>query len=275
MSLTITTLVENRKRDDRYLAERGLSLLIHWQDKRILFDTGASEAFLENADTLGEDLSRLDYVVISHGHSDHSGGLRALCQSTRRKFGLVLNPQFFQKKFKREDAHLRYIGNDFAEEFLQIENIKTIFPMKDTFELIPGLYIISDFPRISFEKDDESFMALSGGEYRQDSFPEEQALVIDTPKGLVVFTGCAHNGIVNICETVKARLKKPVYAVLGGLRLNEADSQRIEKTAEYFRESGIAKFGSCHCAGESASACLAAACPEFLELTAGSVIVIE
>ena len=205
MSLTITTLVENQKSGDAFLAEHGLSLLIQWQGQRILFDTGASEAFLENADTLEEDLSHLDYVVISHGHSDHSGGLRALCRQTRRKFGLVLNPHFFDKKFLREDSHLRYIGNDFAEEFLQIENIKTIFPMKDTFELVPGVFILSDFPRISFEKDDQRFMLLRGGQYRQDNFPEEQVMAIDTPKGLVLFTGCAHNGIVNICETVKDR----------------------------------------------------------------------
>ena len=101
---------------------------------------------------------------------------------------------------------------------------------------------------------------------------EEQVLVLDTPKGLVLLTGCAHSGVVNICETAKKRLGKNIYGIIGGLHLAEADSERIEKTAAYFRESGIQLIGACHCTGQRAAACLAAACSGFLELTSGKIV---
>ena len=95
MSLKITCLVENDRIDDKFTAEHGLSLLLQWRGKTFLVDTGASEAFMDNAETLDVDLSKLDYVVLSHGHWDHSGGFRSLCRNKKRKFSLVLNPNFF------------------------------------------------------------------------------------------------------------------------------------------------------------------------------------
>ncbi|MCL1806015.1 MAG: MBL fold metallo-hydrolase, partial [Clostridiales bacterium] len=75
MTLRITSLVENTKTDEQLVCEHGLSLLIEWQGKSILLDTGASESFMDNADALDKDLSKVDFVVLSHGHSDHSGGI--------------------------------------------------------------------------------------------------------------------------------------------------------------------------------------------------------
>ncbi len=273
MTFKITSLVENTKSQDCYLSEPGLSLLIEWQGKSFLMDTGASEAFLDNADTMEKDLSKVDYVILSHGHSDHSGGLRTLCRSTRRKFSLVLSPHFFDKKFIRDQEYLRYIGNDFAEEFLQIENVATIFPMIDTFSLLDGVYIISDIERITdVEKEPTDFIVLRGGEYAEDQFADEQVLVFDLPQGLVIVTGCGHSGIINICETVKKRLQKPIYAIVGGLHLKSSGNERIEQTAAYIREQGIAKLALGHCTGERSMACLEAAGTEIHSLAAGTVL---
>ena len=274
MTLRITSLVENTKAGEHLACEHGLSLLIEWRGKNILVDTGASEYFLDNADTLGKDLSRVDYVVLSHGHSDHSGGMRTLCSSTRRKYQLVMNPHFFNKKFKREQDYLRYIGNDFNEEFLQIENVATIFPMLDTYTLIEDVYVVSGVESSSaFENVPDEFVVLNGGTYSPDGFSDEQTLVFDLPQGLVVVTSCAHKGIVNICEAIKKRLHKPIYAIIGGLHLKDSSNDRIEQTAGYFRNEGIAYLALGHCTGENGINLLkASGCPEIHPLSSGTVI---
>jgi len=273
MGIQVTTLIENGRLDESLLCEHGLSLMIQTDDKRILFDTGATAAFIDNAEALNIDLTKIDYVVLSHAHFDHSGGLRCLCQSTRRKFELILNPHFFNKKFVKEADYLTYIGNDFAEEYLKIENIKTTFPLTDTFELVPNIYIMSNFESISdFEPRDPRFMILRGGEYKVDSFPDEQVLVLRTAKGLIVFSGCSHAGIVNICENVRKRLQEPIYAVLGGFHLKDTDMERVEKTTRYFKESGVQKLGACHCTSEAAMAYLALEGPELIGIPTGKIV---
>jgi 7,8-dihydropterin-6-yl-methyl-4-(beta-D-ribofuranosyl)aminobenzene 5'-phosphate synthase len=273
MTFKITSLVENTRAQEHLCCEPGLSLLIEWQGKNFLMDAGASDAFLDNADALGKDLTKVDYVILSHGHSDHSGGLRTLCRSTRRKFSLVLSPHFFDKKFIRDGEYLRYIGNDFAEEFLQIENVATIFPMINTFSLIDGVYILSDIQRTAaVEEEANGFVVLRGGEYTEDRFADEQVLVFELPQGLAVVTGCGHSGIINICETVKKRLQKPIYAIIGGLHLKSSSNERIEQTAAYLREQGVVKLALGHCTGEKSMTCLEAAGTEIYSLASGTIL---
>lgn len=276
MKIQVTTLADNGKLDDMFASEAALSLLIQVDQLKILFDTGATAAFMDNAEMLNLDLSKLDYVILSHAHSDHSGGLRCLCHNTRRKFELVLNPHFFNKKFKKEKDYLVYIGNDFSEEFLQVENIKTTFPLTDTFSLASGVHLLSNIEQVSeLEPRDPRFVVLRAGQYQLDQFDDEQILVIDTPKGLLVLTGCAHGGIINICESVRRRFDKPIYALMGGLHLKDSDMDRIQKTASYFKEIGIQYLGACHCTGEAALAYLAMEGPEFIEMKSGSVHVFD
>jgi 7,8-dihydropterin-6-yl-methyl-4-(beta-D-ribofuranosyl)aminobenzene 5'-phosphate synthase len=276
MNIQVTTLIDNGRLDETILCEMGLALLVQADDKRILFDTGATSAFLDNAESLSIDLSKVDYVVLSHAHFDHSGGLRSLCQSTRRKFELILNPNFFQKKFMQEDNFLTYIGNDFSEEYLRVENIKTTFPLTDVFKLAPNIFILSNFEQVcDFEPRNPKFVTLHGGEYKPDGFSEEQVLVLQTSKGLVIFTGCSHVGIVNICETVRKRLQEPIYAIMGGLHMKDADMERITKTGQYFKEIGVQKLGACHCSGDEAIAYLALECPDFIDMPSGKVTIFE
>ncbi|MCL1848757.1 MAG: MBL fold metallo-hydrolase [Clostridiales bacterium] len=273
MTLKITSLVENTRAGDHLSCEAGLSLLVEWRDTVFLVDTGASDLFMENADTLEKDLSKVDYVILTHGHSDHSGGIRTLCQTTRKKFQLVLNPSFFNKKFKRDNEYLRYIGNDFNEEFLQIENVTTVFPLINNFMLVEGVYILSDIEAVAaFEDEPNDFIVLNAGEYTKDHFDDEQILVFDLPEGLVVIAGCAHRGIVNICETVKKRLQKPIHAIIGGLHLKDSGDARIEQTAAYLREEGIKALATGHCTGDRGMACLEVAGPEVYPLSSGTVL---
>ncbi|MDR0469300.1 MAG: MBL fold metallo-hydrolase [Peptococcaceae bacterium] len=273
MTLKITSLVENSKAGDHLLCEPGLSLLIEWRGKTMLLDTGASEFFMDNADTLDKDLSKVDYVVLSHGHSDHSGGIRTLCASTRKKFKLVMNPRFFDKKFIREKDYLRYIGNDFNQEFLQIENVATIFPLTDMFTLLDDVYIISDIVSVAaYEDESNDFVVLKGEQYLPDGFADEQVLVFDLPQGLVVLSGCAHRGIVNTCEAVKKQLKRPIQAIIGGLHLKNSGEERIRQTAAYILREGISHLALGHCTGDAGLDGMKANGVKIQALSSGSVI---
>jgi 7,8-dihydropterin-6-yl-methyl-4-(beta-D-ribofuranosyl)aminobenzene 5'-phosphate synthase len=276
MALRITSLVENAKAGDHLACEPGLSLLIEWRGKTILLDTGASEYFIDNADVLDKDLSKVDFVVLSHSHSDHSGGIRTLCASTRKKFKLVMNPRFFEKKFIREGDFLRYIGNDFNQEFLQIENVATVFPVTDKFALMEGVYVISAIDSVAaFEDEPNDFILLKGEQYLPDGFADEQALVLDLPQGLVVVSGCAHRGIVNICEAVKKQLNKPVHAIIGGLHLKSSGEERIRQTAAYILSEGIEVLALGHCTGEVGVAGLERHGVKIQPLSSGSVFEFE
>ena len=276
MTLRITSLVENTKAGDHLVCEPGLSLLIEWRGKTILLDTGASEYFMDNADILDKDLSKVDYVVLSHGHSDHSGGIRTLCASTRKKFKLVMNPRFFEKKFIREQDYLRYIGNDFNQEFLQIENVTTMFPLTDMFTLLDDVYVISDIVSVAaFEDEPNDFILLKGEQYLPDGFADEQVLVLDLPKGLVVIAGCAHRGIVNTCEAVKKQLKKPIQAIIGGLHLKSSGEDRIRQTAAYILKEGISFLALGHCTGDVGISGLEAHGVHIHPLSSGAVFEFE
>jgi len=137
MSLKITTLIENNPGEHKALLfEHGLSFFIEKDDCRILFDTGQSSAYLANASQLKIDLSHLDYVVLSHGHYDHSGGFRALTKLTTR-FTLLTGQGFFDEKYGVNNGTAEFIGNNFDETFLSYKRIKHQFIQERREEIFP------------------------------------------------------------------------------------------------------------------------------------------
>lgn len=105
MSVNITTLIENSPGEHHALhAEHGLSFFIEKDDHKFLFDTGQSGRIIENAAQLRIDLTSIEYVVLSHGHYDHTGGLQALTTITK-DFNLILGQGFFDQKYGCKKIH--------------------------------------------------------------------------------------------------------------------------------------------------------------------------
>lgn len=258
MELKITTLIENMPDcEGKLIAEHGLSLYIEFGGKRILFDTGQSGEFVKNAESLGKPLEDLDMIIISHGHYDHSGGVPTLLNTLQKITKMYVGEGFFEKKNKKlAEGAYHYNGNPFTEEDLLVRKLVLEKITEDITYLTEDILLFKNFPQVSdFEQLNPKFFIQKGEEYIQDAFSEELALGLRTKKGLVLVVGCSHVGISNILHSVKMRVKEPVFAVLGGTHLVEADEERLEKTMQAFRECGVCKVAVSHCTGEEGIKC--------------------
>lgn len=239
------------------LGEHGFAALIEYDDKAILFDTGAGHTLLHNAQRMNLDLKRVGQVALSHGHYDHTGGLWPLLQSCGPK-RVLAHPDLFAQRFGiREGAAARAIGIPYAESFLA--GMGASFSYSDAFrEVAPGIFLTGEVPRLTdFEKgDDGLFCDLSG--CRSDLVPDDQSMVIVTKNGLLLLLGCCHAGVVNTVEY--ARLKTGVdelYGVIGGCHLAFSAQAQVEATIKALRRYGVKKICAGHCTGFEAAARLA------------------
>jgi 7,8-dihydropterin-6-yl-methyl-4-(beta-D-ribofuranosyl)aminobenzene 5'-phosphate synthase len=276
MPLTITTLIENSPGEHHGLkTEHGLCFHIATGSHQILFDTGQSGAIAHNAAKLRIDLAGLDQVVLSHGHYDHSGGLRALTDITRR-FTLTLGQGFFAEKYGDRGNAREYLGNDFDEAFLAARGVSWEYLAGGLREIAPGVHAVSSFPRThADEKINPRFKIKTPDGYQDDPFDDEVLLALDSSKGLVVVLGCSHPGVKNLLDAVRKRLNKPIYAILGGTHLVEATPDSLEKTLAYLLAQNIQVIGVSHCTGNPAMDRLKACDGRFFHNRTGSTLFVE
>ena len=255
MSLRITTLIENNSDENNTLiSEHGLSLYIEIDEIKILFDTGQSGDFIKNADKLKIDLNNLNYVILIHGHYDHSGGFRKLVENTKNSFKLIVENKFFNEKYKLlESDKYKFNGNSFDREFINANNISTKYINQDSFNITEDVILFSNFEtNTDFEVLNKKFYIKQNYEYMPDDFSDEIALAVKTEKGLVVILGCSHVGVVNILKTIIKRTGMIIYCVIGGSHLIEADKLRLNNTIKFLKESNISILRLSHCTGENA-----------------------
>jgi 7,8-dihydropterin-6-yl-methyl-4-(beta-D-ribofuranosyl)aminobenzene 5'-phosphate synthase len=253
MEIKITTLIENNTDDKgQLLFEHGLSLYIEADGKKFLFDTGQSGDFIENAKSLSKNLNELDFCIISHGHYDHSGGFVKFVNEIGKFPPLIVGEEFFKPKYKILDAlEYKFIGNSFDERFLYENHIPLRKVKEDMKYLTDHIIVFHHFSRYTdYEKRNSRFYIKENSKYISDNFDDEISLGIITKKGLVVIVGCSHVGIVNILKTISERVDIPIYAVIGGTHLIEADEARIQKTIDAFKEMKIQLIAVSHCTGE-------------------------
>lgn len=276
MSVRITALIEDSWDNEALLNyEHGLSLYIETEERNILFDTGQSGGFIENAKLLHKDLNKLDCIVLSHGHYDHAGGFIKLTETIAELPELIVGEEFFLPKYKKigKDEY-KYLGLSFDEEFLRIrkQSLKKI--SKDLEYLTDKIIIFHNFTRYTnFEPINDKFWCIRDQEYDVDEFRDEIVLGILTEKGLVVIAGCSHIGIINILCTIQTRTGYPVYALVGGTHLIEADENRLEKTVQAFQAMNIKLIAVSHCTGDIGTGYMKRKLPDrFINNNTGNII---
>lgn len=273
--MKLTTLIDNYASENSALFnEHGLSFYVEADGKRILFDTGKTHHAIENAKQLNIDLNHLDYVILSHNHYDHGGGMTKLIEETEPSFNLVVGDSFFLRKYSMEDEEYKYIGNNFDEKDMHSKNISMKFLKEDMYAISERILLFSNFNnKVDFEKPAEKLYIQHNQKYEKDLFMDEITMAIRLEQGLLVISGCAHPGIVNILETISERTGQPIYGVIGGTHLMSASDDRIKKTIAYFKEKDISLLGLSHCTGEKAMNMLKEAFKEkFIFNNTGNVI---
>ena len=231
--ITITIVFDNNAYDPRLKTAWGFSALIESYDHILLFDTGSDGSMLlENMNVLGIDPTRLESVMLSHAHVDHTGGLSALLEAGARP-DVYLLPSFPASYRKQVGRFVEVI--DVTGSLMVAEN----------------LYTTGKLGR---------------------STPE-QTLVIRTDQGLIVITGCAHPGIIEILEQVQETFDDRISLVLGGFHLGSKSKAEIDSILKDFRRIGVEQVAPCHCTGERAVAMFAAEYGEdFIQAGVGRII---
>jgi 7,8-dihydropterin-6-yl-methyl-4-(beta-D-ribofuranosyl)aminobenzene 5'-phosphate synthase len=197
MKIKITTLSENTA-ELGYLGEWGLSMFIEADGLKVLFDTGAGIAAIHNAQLMGINLSKIDRIVLSHGHRDHTGGLREVLRRVGKEVEVIAHPDIWASKYSRRGKNpAHFAGLPFRQELL--ENLGARFNLtREPVRLTSSFLTTGEIPMLSdYEEIDSGLFDKKSGEMLPDELNDDLSLVIDTEYGLVVILGCAHHGIIN------------------------------------------------------------------------------
>jgi len=257
MEVRITTLSENTA-NFGFLAEWGISILIEVDGMKILVDTGLSFSAVHNAKLLGVDLSTIDRIVLSHGHADHTGGLRDVLK-IKGEVEVIAHPDIWAARYvQRDQKEVQYCGIPFSRE--ESESWGARFNLsREPIYITDNVLTTGEIPMLSsYEKIENNLFVKENDTLCQDPLADDLALVIDTDFGLVVILGCAHRGIVNTLRQAQQLTgKELVYAVIGGTHLYRASKERIEKTIVDLKKMGVQRLGVSHCTGFHAAAQMA------------------
>lgn len=246
----VTLLVDNQTLVDRYyLAEPAFSAWIESENTQILFDTGYSDVFMENARRLNFEISELDVLALSHGHSDHTWGLPALADHLRQfrrkseKVRLVAHPEvFFRKEFEGEIYGVNFNIDNFTDVF---DFCLTTAPV----DLGGRVSFLGEIERTtSFECKESIGSTMKNGTWIADFVQDDSALVYQGEEGLLIITGCSHSGIVNIVRHAAAVTgQSKIIDILGGLHLQKPSVEQLEGTASFLESLGLKQLHASHC----------------------------
>ncbi len=246
--MLIKVLSENTSVSDAYAHEHGLSVYVETGDKKVLFDVGAGELFLENARKMDVDIADVDVLIISHGHYDHGGGLRTFLKENE-KAKVFLHPLAFQNYYVSKREEDEYIGLDQALK----DNPRIVFTCEN-YVIGDGLQtfsqVVQKYPLPASNK--TLLMEANGGRV-PDSFSHEQSLIVEEEGVTLLLTGCSHNGIRNILEHFYHLKGRMPDVSIGGFHLSTTSGahdslESIDALSQYLLTTGTI-FYTGHCTG--------------------------
>lgn len=253
--MKISVLIENTKANTKDLiCERGLSIYIEMNDKRILFDAGKSGNFILNANNMGIDLNKIDAAILSHGHHDHGGGLLSFLQINNKSRVYAkrsVNGDFYfrTRLFRSSVGINKKVFNECVDRI-------------NYTEIMDNVYIITDIEkRHKIPKGNKYLFVKDGDRVINDRFEHELIMVVREKDDLTIFTGCSHNGTVNMIEAVRNRFPDlKIKAIVGGFHLvrlpliNSLSSseEELDLLIKKIQDEDIKEVYTGHCTGEKA-----------------------
>ncbi|XFA98538.1 MBL fold metallo-hydrolase [Candidatus Izemoplasma sp. B36] len=240
--MKISVLTNNLSRDG-YASEHGLSIFIKHELYNILFDVGYTDVFIKNAKKLNVDLNKVEYIVLSHGHYDHTGGLRFLdsCKSLQH---IYIHKDAFIEKYAKEQKN-RYNGIPFKENDLVLTS-KHLYKTEGFSEIKPKFYLLSDV--LHNNKNTKYYVGD-----KLDDFHDESILILEENNELSLFMGCSHFGVVNGVEAVKEIFpNKKIKNLIAGMHLSSKSIEEVDLIGKKLFNLGIQKIYPMHCTGEKA-----------------------
>ncbi len=252
----LTVLVDNNTIIDKYyLGEPALSFYIEYESKKILFDTGYSNVVINNAKKMNIQLEQIDYIVLSHGHNDHTGGLEYLLdfyKNLEHKPQIISCSNVFSQRFDNIDGEF---GSPISKE--DVESIFAVIYTDKPFMLTENICFLGKIPRIN-EYEGKTQVGLLKGSNLPDFVEDDSALAIRTNDKIFIITGCSHSGIINICNYAKQVFKlDTISSIIGGLHLQEASLEHLEYTINELSRLNLDFLYACHCTGFKATCKLA------------------
>lgn len=248
--MKIVNLIENTKGDKECLFEHGLSFYVETANHKLLVDTGATGAFMENADKLGVDLSQVDTLILSHGHYDHAGGVLSFAK-VNPGARILMQQNADGEYYHKNDEIEKYIGIDpRIMELSQVELIEGNKKIDEEIFLFSGVT-----ERKLWPLGNKELKVKKEGCFYQDEFIHEQYLVLMENGKRILLSGCAHNGILNILEKFREIYKTDPDAVISGFHMGKKsgytgeDMEMIQKIGRELKKTDTVYYTG-HCTGE-------------------------
>jgi len=255
--MKITIICENTVGRRLGLGEHGFSAFIETNAANYLFDTGAGHSVVKNSLELNKDLKTINKIFLSHGHYDHTGGLPEVLK-LKGKVDVHAHPHVFLDRIhvtkENEKETRKFVGLPYKRKYLEL--LGANFILNTNFiEVAKGISLTGEVPRkTSFERPDPVLLSEIDGKINQDIFSDDQSLILDTDKGLILVLGCAHSGMINIVNYVMDKTGKDnFYVILGGTHLDFLTEEQREESIKALKKIKIEKIGVCHCTGMRAA----------------------
>jgi 7,8-dihydropterin-6-yl-methyl-4-(beta-D-ribofuranosyl)aminobenzene 5'-phosphate synthase len=254
-------------RPGKFIGEYGFSMFLKLKGDEeigILLDTGAGYAIEHNWKEFNLDWDAVNFVVLSHRHFDHTGGLMRVLE--RINAPVLAHPDIFKPSFLWVRERLVDGSLPFSEQVVREK--ARLYLVRDAFKIAPGVALSGEVKRVTeFEKTPETFR-LEDGRFIHDEMSDDMSLYIKTKKGLAVITGCAHSGVVNILRHAEELTGEKPYLVAGGFHLIFSGKERVNPTIEELRKLDV--IAPCHCSGVAFAGEIAKLEPsKYLQLGAG------
>ncbi len=246
--MKITILFENHSGFKKGLfGGHGFSALVEYRGYKILVDTGVDGGILlRNMNALGIKPADIDYLFLTHGHYDHTEGLKALLEAREgKKLIIIAHPDIFAKRVALK-PHLRDISLPFKR--VELEELGAEFILtRDPIQIIEGIYSSGEIERVTWDR--IVGYRIESGKLVKDDVKDDIALILDLDDSVAVITGCGHSGVINIAMHAQKLMNKPIKALIGGFHLIGAKPGLLKETVEKLKELKVEKLYAGHCTG--------------------------